>query len=263
MPDKKEVLQYPVILVHGVAIHDRKGLLEPWGRIPKVLKQYGVNVFLGNTDAWGDYESNAEILKGTIGKILETTNREKVNIIAHSKGGIDSRYLIWRYGFGAKIASLTTLSTPHHGSEIADLIYKQKIIHTRHGRKIIEVFSKLYGDKNPNMYNVTYQLTTGHMKGFNEKVKPDPRVYYQNFCVLMNNAFDDLKFFVTYNFLKGISGKNDGVVSKASADWEKGAVEIWGVSHDEIIDRKRKKISGMDIPSIYIDMVNKLAEKGF
>src|SRR5437868_3724757 len=50
----------------------------------------------------------------------------EVHIIAHSMGGLDSRTLIARNlnGLSApgRIASLTTLSTPHRGSPVADLL---------------------------------------------------------------------------------------------------------------------------------------------
>lgn len=46
-----------------------------------------------------------------------------LHIIAHSMGGLDSRYLIARNpDLAARIVSLTTLSTPHHGSPLADFI---------------------------------------------------------------------------------------------------------------------------------------------
>lgn len=47
-----------------------------------------------------------------------------IHIIAHSMGGLDSRILIGNnyQGLGDRIASLTTLSTPHRGSPVADLL---------------------------------------------------------------------------------------------------------------------------------------------
>jgi triacylglycerol lipase len=262
--DKKDVLQYPVVLVHGIVAQDRKSVISFWGRIPKVLTEYGIDVYFGNTDAWGDYESNAEILRATIEEILRKTNKQKVNIIAHSKGGIDARYLIWKYNFGDKIASLTTISTPHHGAEIADLIYDQKIIHSIIAKKALGVLGNLYGDKNPNMYLLNYQLTTEHMKQFNEKVLMDPRVYYQSIYTTMNSSFDDLVFFYTHWYINSKSGRNDGVVSEKSARWGNNIIEInGGISHAEIVDYKKKKISGVDIPLIYIDIVNELRKNNF
>ena len=258
------LLKYPVVFVHGVHAHDRTSKVKFWGRIPEILSGMGLKIFLGNTDAWGDYESNALTLKKTIENVLLETQKERVNIISHSKGGIDSRYLIWKYDFGDKIASLTTICTPHHGSEIADLLYNQKITHTRFTKKVLAIFGKLYGDNNPNLYNVNYQLTTAKMKEFNEKVIADDRVFYQSLYVTMNNAFDDVVFSHTYLYLKKVRGKSDGVVSEYSTKWGKNIAKIeGGISHAEILDVKQKKISGINIPDIYVKIVNELSSDGF
>jgi triacylglycerol lipase len=257
-------LKYPVILVHGIAAHDRRAIINFWGRIPEKLREKGIKVFLGNTDSWGDYDSNAKILKNTIEKTLLETKTEKVNIIAHSKGGLDSRYFIWKYNFGNQVASLTTISTPHHGSEIADLIFKQKLIHTKLIKKTLKVFGELYGDINPDLYNVNYQLTTEKMKEFNINIRADDKVYYQSIYTTMKNSFDDLVFFYSFLYLKKISGENDGVVSGLSARWGKNVTKIEdGISHAEIVDYKKRKISGIDIPDVYINIAKGLREKGF
>ena len=260
----KITLKYPVIFVHGIIAHDRKSFINFWGRIPEILINMGNKVFFGNTDAWGDCRSNALILKNTIENVLKETNSERVNIISHSKGGIDSRYLIWRHDFGDKIASLTTICTPHNGAEIADLLFSKKITHTRFFKKVLLMFGKMYGDIKPNLFNVNYQLTTFKMKEFNEKVIMDTRVFYQNFYISMKNAFDDFMFHSTYKYINKISGKNDGLVSEKSADWGVNSFKIeGGISHAEILDYKKKKISGKNIPDIYINMIRELSGKGF
>jgi triacylglycerol lipase len=258
------VPKYPVVLVHGIAAHDRGGMINFWGRIPKTLTERGVKVFFGNTDSWGDYESNAEILKTTIDQVLDETGSEKVNIIAHSKGGLDSRYLIWKYDYGDRVASLTTISTPHHGAEIADLIYRQKIVHSRIAKKTLEIFGKLYGDINPDLFGVNYQLTTEKMKEFNETTGMDQRVYYQSIYTTMNNAFDDPVFFYSFLYLKRVTGANDGIVSEQSAKWGNNIIKIeGGISHAEIVDYKQTKVSGIHIPDLYMEIVAGLQEKGF
>jgi triacylglycerol lipase len=257
-------LKYPVVLVHGIIAHDRWKIINFWGRIPALLGKEGIPVFLGNTDSWGDCDSNARILKSTIEKILLETKAEKVNIIAHSKGGIDSRYLIWKHGFEDKVASLTTISTPHHGSALADLIYNQKIFHSEIARKALDIFGKLYGDINPDLYNVNCQLTTNKMKEFNEHIGMNDNVYYQSFYTTMKNSFDDLMFFHSYRYLQSVSGENDGLVSAYSAQWGNNVTKIaGGISHTEILDIKRRKISGINIPNIYVKIADELSKKGF
>jgi triacylglycerol lipase len=256
--------QYPIVLVHGIVAHDREGLIHFWGRIPETLEAQGVKVFFGNTDAWGAIDSNAEILKTTIDTILQETGSAKVNIIAHSKGGVDSRYLIWRYGYGDKVASLTTISTPHHGAEIADVLYGKEIVHTSIAQKAFSIFGELYGDKKPDLLSVGYELTTEKMKEFNETVGMDSQVYYQSLYTTMKNRMDDVMFFYSYQYIKGIAGNNDGIVSEHSAQWGPNVRKISGrISHAEILDVKKRKISGLDIPNIYITIVNELGAKGF
>jgi len=263
MPEEPP-LQYPVVLVHGIIAHDRASAIKFWGRIPEVLTGMGINVFRGNTDAWGSYESNALILKKTIVNILSHTRAKKVNIIAHSKGGIDARYLVWKHGFGDKIASITTLCTPHHGSEVADLLYHQKILHQPLTRSALSLLGKVYGDANPNLYKLIYQLTTAKMKKFNEKIPKDANIYYQSLYTTMDNDSGEKILSYTHSYIKEISGENDGLVSECSAQWGDNIAKIaGGVSHAEILDYKSREISGVNIPDIYIGIVKGLSKRHF
>jgi triacylglycerol lipase len=260
----KQTLKYPVVLVHGIIAHDRRSIINFWGRVPKMLKENNIDVFFGNTDAWGSIESNAEILKNTIDNILLETKKEKVNIIAHSKGGIDARYFVWKYNYGDKVASLTTISTPHRGAEIADLIYKKSVIHSKVVKKLLYIFGKLYGDVNPDLYKLNYQLTRRKMEEFNREVIMDDKVYYQSIYTTMRNAYDDLMFFYTYSYIKKLIGENDGLVSEYSAKWGNNIVKIEDrISHAEILDYKKRKISGIDIPNIFANIISELCKKGF
>jgi pimeloyl-ACP methyl ester carboxylesterase len=257
-------LQYPVVLVHGIVAHDRKSVIPFWGRIPETLRERGVAVFFGNTDSWGNYETNAEILQTAIEKILRETKKEKVNIIAHSKGGIDARYYIWKYNAGDAVASVTTIATPHHGSEIADLLYRQKAVHSGIAHKALALFGKLYGDQRPDPYRVNQQLTTEKMKAFNATVGIDKRVYYQSVYTTMGNSCDDLLFFFSHRYIQTIRGANDGVVSAYSANWGNTVVKIAdGISHAEITDYKMKDIAGVYIPGLYVQIADALGRKGF
>ena len=67
------------------------------------------------------YEEVAERIK----QIVADTGCEKVNIIAHSKGGLDSRYAAAVEDMSSYIASVTTINTPHQGCEFADYLLKR------------------------------------------------------------------------------------------------------------------------------------------
>jgi triacylglycerol lipase len=257
-------LKYPVILAHGIAMRDRGVASAPWGRIPHILRENGVEIYFGNTDAWGSIESNAELLKETVDKILKDTGKEKVNIIAHSKGGLDSRCMIWKYDYGDKVASLTTISTPHHGAVVADMILNLKSVHTKAAERTLEELSKLYKDVYPDIYTAGYNLTTANMNEFNRIVTMDNRVYYQSIYSTMNNASDDLLFAASYKYIKKEIGENDGLVSEYSARWGYNITKVeGGISHAKIIDFMGKDLIDMKIPNIYLRIVNDLSNKGF
>ena len=162
-------LKYPVLLVHGMGFRDYKHICY-WGRIPKTLEQMGCRVFFGNQDSNADIETNGYHLAGRIDKIIEETGAEKVNIIAHSKGGLDSRYAISVLGAGDKVASLTTISTPHHGSKTVDKLIKLPKFLIKFGCFCADCWFRILGDKKPRTYNAINSFTTTAALEFNEKV---------------------------------------------------------------------------------------------
>ncbi len=51
---------------------------------------------------------------------VEALGAERVNLVAHSMGGLDARWYVGRLGGHRRVASLTTIATPHHGTYVAD-----------------------------------------------------------------------------------------------------------------------------------------------
>ncbi|MBN1618702.1 hypothetical protein JW887_05190 [Candidatus Dojkabacteria bacterium] len=264
----KTLTRYPIILVHGIAAKD-SSIIPIWGRIPEVLMKNNIDVFFGNTDSWASYIENSIQLAKAIDEALYQTQTEKVNIIAHSKGGIDSRYLASErgLGYGSKIASLTTISTPHHGSELADRIISFKFINSSLVKNASKTFAYIYGDKNPDPYRLAVELTTKEMKNFNEKYTDNKKTFYQSYGTKLNNTLEDITFSVTFPYIKNISGENDGVVSTNSSKWGELFTLInspeRGISHAEIIDIKCKDISGINVPTIYLNIIRDLARMGY
>jgi triacylglycerol lipase len=63
----------------------------------------------------------AAALGTQIDALLASSGATEVHVIAHSMGGLDARHAISTLGFAPKVASLTTISTPHRGTPLADL----------------------------------------------------------------------------------------------------------------------------------------------
>ncbi len=270
---KEKILKYPVLLVHGMGFRDRERFCY-WGRIPKELEKLGCNIFYGNQDSNGSIEANAEFIGNRIDRILEETGKEKVNIIAHSKGGLDCRYLISTLGFGGKVASLTTISTPHNGSKTIDLLMKFPDCLVKLVGFCADCCSRVCGDKSPSTYKVFKSFTTQAAKKFNKENPDNKNVYYQSYAFVMKNPFSDV-FMCIPNFIVSlIEGENDGLLTPSSAEWSnfKGIFRgsgRRGISHCDEVDMRRRALykndgDGVsDIVDLYKSIVIDLCEKGF
>ena len=113
--------RYPLLLVHGVFFRDFEHF-NYWGRIPRELEQNGASVFYGNHQSAASVADSGRELADRIQEIIKDTGCGKVNVIAHSKGGLDTRYAVSCLGMSRYVASLTTINTPHRGCVFADYL---------------------------------------------------------------------------------------------------------------------------------------------
>lgn len=271
--DNKCKTKYPVLLVHGTGFRDRKHLCY-WGRIPKALQREGAIIYYGNQDAWGTIEYNAQILKQNINLILEETGYEKLNVIAHSKGGLEMRYVISSLEMENHIASLTTIATPHHGVRIMDLLCKAPRFLFKFFAFFVNLWFKLLGDKKPDFYNTCNQFSKKYATLFNEQNPDSSIVYYQSYAAVMKNFFSDLLMFWTHLIIYFMEGENDGIVPSSSAQWTnfkgilRGATRR-GISHADEVDirrinfsRKKELNCVSDIRDVYIEILSDLKKLG-
>lgn len=86
--EEREVCKtkYPILMVHGVFFRDFR-YINYWGRIPRELTRNGATVYYGQQQSAAAVEDSGLELAARIRQIAEETGCEKVNIIAHSKGG--------------------------------------------------------------------------------------------------------------------------------------------------------------------------------
>jgi len=260
--------KYPILLVHGTGFRDDSKLYNYWGRIPKALREKGAKIYYGRQDAWGTIQDNATRLLFEVNKILLETGCDKINIIAHSKGGLESRYLISTLNLGNRVASLTTISTPHHGSRTIDMVCRIPGALISFMAIFVNLYFKIFGDKQANFKDALYEFTSTQCAVFNEKNIDNKNTLYQSYAARMRNAFSDISFFLTYSVVKLIDGENDGLVGIESAKWGnfRGIIEnsrLRGVSHSDVIDLWRASLSGFDIRNTYIGIVKELKENGY
>lgn len=259
--------KYPLLLVHGVGFRDFR-YFNYWGRIPRNLVRNGATVYYGHQEAWGTIEDNAAILKAKIQEICRATGCEKVNIIAHSKGGLDSRYLISGLHMAPYVASLTTINTPHRGSALVEFLKHMPDGLYRAICDRIDQYFKLMGDRAPDTYDASWQLSKAYTKEFNERYPDEPGVYYQSYASLMKHGLSSWLLCIPYWILKRLDGPNDGLVTVESARWTNfhEVLEnryLRGISHADVIDLARDDYRDFDVLEFYNRLVRELAAKGY
>ena len=112
---------YPIVLAHGMAGFDELfGVVEYWYGIPSALRSGGADVFVTEVSQFNQTEVRGEQLLAQVEEILAITGKSKVNLIGHSHGGLDIRYVAAVRP--DLIASVTTIGSPHHGAELADFL---------------------------------------------------------------------------------------------------------------------------------------------
>jgi triacylglycerol lipase len=182
----------------------------------------------------GTVEVRAQALAAQITGFRFPDPRARTHIIAHSMGGLDARYALHRdvSGLAHRVASLSTIATPHWGSPIADLLVggaagarsTRRTVY-RALRRAVAVFGVPTGGLG--------ELTTGFARQFNRE-HPDIGDI-PCYCYAGDRA-DASPLRVTAAYIRKVGRSrderdNDGLVSVASAAWTTLAEAPWAADH--------------------------------
>ena len=261
--------KYPILLVHGVFFRDFR-YLNYWGRIPKELKRNGAAVYYGQQQSAASVEDSGRELAARIRAILDETGCEKVNIIAHSKGGLDSRAAIAHAGCAPYVATLTTINTPHRGCIYAEYLLNKVPEDAR--QKVAAAYNatlKRLGDENPDFLAAVTDLTESACLARNETTPDMPGVLYESVMSYCRKArHGKFPLNATYPVVKHFDGKNDGLVSVDSAKWGTRftllePVGKRGISHGDVVDLNRENIPGFDVREFYVNLAADLKKRGY
>ena len=260
--------KYPILLVHGVFFRDFK-YLNYWGRIPKELIENGAKIYYGEHESASSVEASAAELAERINRIVQETGCEKVNIIAHSKGGIDCRYAICHNDIAQHVASLTTINTPHRGCLFADYLLNKMPESAQ--QKLADTYNtalRKFGDKNPDFIAAVRDLTSERCMILDETMPLPEGIVFSSVGSKLNHARNGkfpLNF--SYHLVKHFDGFNDGLVGEQSCSWGEDFTFLTvsgkrGISHGDMIDLNRENIPGFDVREFYVKLVNKLKQQG-
>lgn len=230
--------KYPIVLAHGLGGFDELfGVVDYWYGIPSELRDYGATVYVTTVSQLNSTEVRGEQLIDQIETIVAITGKPKVNLIGHSHGGLDVRYVASVRP--DLVASVTSVGSPHKGADLADWLaanvldggFTQEVLATL-AESLGSVLALLTGHSNPqDAIAALGSLTTAGVATFNAShpqgvpgsscgegafVVNGIRYYSWSGTGVFTNAFDigDPLLGITSLFY---DSANDGLVDRCSS----------------------------------------------
>ncbi|MFA1822097.1 esterase/lipase family protein [Virgibacillus oceani] len=163
--------------------------------------------FIQLHDAGGasaDMWDNGELLAEKIEEISSHFDRRPITVVAYSKGGVDTQTALTYYGAWEYVDNVITLSSPHHGAQLADLAYSS--------------WAGWIADLIGAQGDGTYSLQMANMENFRTQVDNEPIAYHNNYYTLAGTDWGSI---FSSTWLGGMYlsqfGSNDGVVTTNSS----------------------------------------------
>jgi triacylglycerol lipase len=166
--------KYPIVLAHGLAGFDELfGVVDYWFGIENALEDGGANVYVTSVAPLNTPQARGEQLIDQIETIVAITGKPKVNLVGHSQGGLDIRYVAAVRP--DLVASLTTVGSPHKGADLADFLAANFVnggfteaVLSGLGNALGTILGLLGGNSNPNdAIGALSALTAASMATYN------------------------------------------------------------------------------------------------
>ncbi|HYM00422.1 MAG TPA: hypothetical protein VEZ90_15820 [Blastocatellia bacterium] len=269
-----------IVLAHGYLGFARLLGVEYFNRVKAHIEAAfpSVKVLVTQVDPADGIDVRGSQLRGQILDSLGVTGNaptlnagDKTHIIAHSMGGLDSRYILSPANpnnIAVQITSLTTISTPHRGSPIADLLWREA---SGEVLSEIEKLTALGLHKSMSLLGIPLEglqnLTSDSTAQFNRKYVDNPNVRYFSVAGKGRNGFlpTCLALLAPHLVIKHeVPGEeNDGLVAVGSAAWGTMDRNLWPADHADEIGHNLDKLpvgkpDHFDYLSAYDAIVGKL-----
>lgn len=246
----REATRSPVVLLHGYAGTDRYlGIIGYFSEVEPTLERLGYEVFTTAVNPNAEAEDRAAELLGQLVEIVEATRSRKLNLIAHSQGGLDARVLISGRGLAPRVATLTTVATPHRGMRVIPepfFLVRQNFTWAY----MRDSFNPTY----PDMPGVAYFSWGGASCG---ALDADCRRERDG------EAVDPILLAQYFPIVKAEHGDNDGLVPVESARWGTYLGTIWADHYDEIGQLPADPYPHLDHLAFYTREARRLKAAGY
>jgi triacylglycerol lipase len=200
------------------------------------LAQSGVKALFPQVPSTARCDVRASILADAIRRAYPDG---PIHIIAHSMGGLDSRTLIGSNLRGlsnpGRIASLTTLSTPHRGSPIADLLVGPRPDDER--RHLYEGVNQALRPLGIDI-GALADLTTQAASAMPDVAQPHQHIRYRSFFASgrIGPRPTSIALVLMHKHIRAVTGQeNDGLVARDSAKYGEFQQPFWPCDHADMV----------------------------
>jgi triacylglycerol lipase len=259
-------LNHPVLLCHGYGAI--AGLIKPSPLYDVAMLMRGHNVlaFAPNIVSYAKIETRATRWMRLILKVKKQIKAEKLNIVAHSMGGLDMRYALDKLDAAPHVSSFTTVSTPHHGTSLAELALSTPgAIRDKIGGFLDWIGDRVDPSTKSDALGSARQLTRYHVREvFNPAIFNAPDVpYYSYSSAVGKGTRHPIKVISRYqnNHIFEQEGLNDGMVSVESAKWGEH-IKTVNLSHLEQMNLRIREDRKPPFKKFWLDVLKMLKEKG-
>lgn len=283
--------QHPIMLVQGIIAFDNILGLDYWYKISEKLESEGAEVYTAHINALNDSVARGEQLITELENIRAVNPEvEKFNLVAHSQGGLTSRYVM--NVRPDLVASVTTMGSPHTGAPVADLLAGIFPAETLAG-DVFETIADTAGNLIDNLSGddveggdtraLVEEFTTQGAAAFNATYPVgmpinecgegpssvtlnghDIRLYSWGGGLPVTNAVDplDLLFGTVGLLYKGES--SDGITSSCSSHFGQVIRDDYWMNHGDLINQAfgLHGLLSTDPLSLYRTHANRLKEAG-
>lgn len=262
--------RFPTLLVHGWTGFENIGPITYFFGVLDHVTQLGYPAQTVVLDPYNAIAVRGEQLADHIDEQLEVWRARRVNLVAHSQGGLDSRYALSSLGYGDRVAALVTISTPHQGTPLTDVALgilpgaSEQILAT-----LLNLVGAGAGQESDAMASFE-DLSEAHVQDEFNPENPDVEgVYYESWagrtCLLGITCDDvcDLPIQPTFNLLTALRGANDGIVPVESAKWGEYRGEIPADHFDEVGQIAGQTSPNFDHLEFYAQRLGDLTSLGY
>lgn len=259
-------LRHPVLLCHGYGAIASLVKPSPLHDVAMLLRSHQVPAYAPPVIPYAKIEIRAQSWVKVINELSELVPGSKINIIAHSMGGLDIRYALSKLDVARNVASLTTISTPHRGTSLAELTLRTpEPIRDKMADFLDWIGNRVYPDGNCDSEASAVQLTRSYItEMFNPEITNSDDVPYYSYSSAVGKGTEHpISVIARYqnNHIYDIEGPNDGMVSVESAKWGEH-IKTSNLSHLEQMNLRVKNGRQDLYRSFWLDVIKMLQEKG-